>query len=232
MTKREKQSAESALEAARRWGYAALGGPVVAFKAVSDRAEDMTRSLRGTGESMRDSARGEMKRWIREGRKIIRSTPSRPSHSRQALAVAPRLDSMATDEPLTTINGIGPSYAARLAAVGISGINDFLGVTGTVEDVKNLAKSSGFSAGTIESWRNQADLGRVDGVGGSYQQLLHLGGIWTLAQLGSSDPDRLVSDLAEIVPDGGLEQVPSIYTVKKWQAGAKRLVSSNGSSSA
>lgn len=232
MTPREKRPVRSATEAARRLGYAAIGGPVVALKAFIDRVDDMSFSLRGTGQSLRDSVRHELERWMTEGRKIILSTPKRATDSGPAFAVAPRPGAAAPDEPLTTVNGVGPTYAARLAAVGIDGIGDFLGLTGTEEDVKKLANSTGFSAGTIESWRNQVDLGRIDGVGGSYQRLLHLGGIWTVAQLGSSDPDRLVMDLAEIVPrDGGLEQVPSIYSVKKWQSGAKRLVTSNGVSS-
>jgi predicted flap endonuclease-1-like 5' DNA nuclease len=232
-TETKIQPSERARESVQRLGYAAIGGPLVALKAVNHRVDEMSRTLKGTRATVKDALSSEMDRWVSEGRKIFGGASATTNVAERAFyrgapTRASRQSALVPDEPLTTINGIGPTYAARLADVGVGGISDFLGRTGTAEDIGKLAESTGFSAGTIESWRSQADLARVDGVGGSYQQLLHRGGIWTLGQLASSDPERLVSELTGLDTVDGLEQMPSIYSVKKWRSEAKRLVTSNG----
>ena len=120
------------------------------------------------------------------------------------------LDVISPDTDLTRINGIGPSYEEQLQAKGVVGVVDFLGVTGTSEDRRKLSEQTGFSVGTIESWRDQVELSRIDGIGGVYQRLLHRADIWTLGDLQRADAAELSKTLSQIDLPDAPEQMPSI----------------------
>ncbi|MFZ0014444.1 MAG: DUF4332 domain-containing protein, partial [Acidimicrobiia bacterium] len=86
------------------------------------------------------------------------------------------------------------------------------------------AHVTGFSTGTIESWREQADLTRVEGIGGTYLGLLHRVGVWTLEQLSKCDPGALTDELNSVDLPDAPDQMPSIYQVKQWVTRAGKLL--------
>jgi len=222
--------------------YAAVGAPIVGLKALQARIGELRDAVTVSGKELTDDLGGEFNDWISEGERVIgramgkmrsigavenvRSTHNARGAAEKSAGTTKRGRDRAHDvifpeEPLTTINGVGASYASQLAEAGVGGVSEFLGLTGTSEDIDKLAKATGFSSGTIESWRSQVDLSRVKGIGGAYQRLLHRSGIWTLRQLGSADPAQLTDELNAIDMPDAPEQMPSIYTVKQWVTAAR-----------
>lgn len=219
MTSQTRQTMEKA-------AYAAVGAPVAAVKALSARVTDLRDSVAEARRDVGEELEAEMTEWIAEGERIVdRSFRRVRSSLDEVESKAISVDVPSVD--LTTINGIGPNYAEQLADAGVSGVAGFLSATGTPEDIANLAEHTGFSAGTIESWRDQVDLSRVNGVGGAYAQLLHHADVWTLRQLSKCDPADLADTLNTVDMRGTLDQMPSIYATKKWIDEAAGLISSN-----
>jgi predicted flap endonuclease-1-like 5' DNA nuclease len=213
------------------------------------RLNEMRDAISASRKDMGDELAREMSDWINEGESVIERAMERmrasgvtgdlrsaaDNSTRQARAglkkmtraVDDTLDVIDPDTPLSTINGIGPSYEKKLAEAGVAGVSGFISATGTVEDVANLAKTTGFSTGTIESWREQADLTRVDGIGGTYLGLLHRVDVWTLEQLSKCDPGALTDELNSVEMQNAADQMPSIYQVRQWVARAGKLLSSS-----
>ena len=245
MSPETRESIEKARESVEKAAYVAVGAPVAAVKALSARVADLRDAVRASSRDMSDDLTREMNEWIAEGEKVIeramkrlRSSEaldevrSRARRAREAAEVGIEkasdrvdqgLDVLAPDEELTIINGIGPSYAEQLHEAGIVGIVDFLGRTGSEQDLDQLSETTGISASTIESWRDRADLTRIGGIGESFQTLLHRGGVWTMSQLASSDPVALAERMKTIDMPDSPEQMPSADTVAEWISEAKKL---------
>lgn len=244
MSPETRESIEKARESVERAAYAAVGAPVAAVKALSARVAELRETVRASSKDMSDELTREMDEWIAEGEKVIERAMKRlrstgavegvRSRAKQAKDAAgagidkasgrldKELDIVAPDEGLTAINGIGPSYAKQLEEAGLTGIADFLSQTVSPADVNRLAQATGISAATVESWRAQADLTRIGGVGGDFEMLLHRTGVWTISQLASRDPAELAAEMRSInQPD--VRQIPSADTVSEWVSEAKRL---------
>lgn len=242
LTQQTRQTMEKA-------AYAAVGAPVAAIKAMGARLSDFRGSVRASRRELGADLELEMNRWIAEGERTIdramrrvrsseiandaKSTATSTGRSveegmnRATRAIDETLEAIVPSVDVTTINGIGPNYAKQLAQAGVFGVAGFMSATGTAEDVAKLSAHTGFSTGTIESWRAQADLSRIDGVGGAYAQLLHQADVWTLRQLSHCDPDELADRLSSIDAWDAPEQMPSVYATKKWISQARRLVSAS-----
>lgn len=76
---------------------------------------------------------------------------------------------------------------------------------------------------SLEGWRSQVDLSRVEGIGDSYQLLLHQVGIWTLEQLAAVSPGELSEAMRSVELPDAPDQVPTESVVKKWKSEARRL---------
>ncbi|MFZ0014576.1 MAG: hypothetical protein WAL25_10735, partial [Acidimicrobiia bacterium] len=144
-----------------RAAYAAVGAPVAALKAMAARVNEMRDAISASRKDMGDELSREMRDWISEGEAVIERAMERlqssgvggdlrsaaDTSSRQARAGVKKmrraldetLDVIDPDTPLSTINGIGPSYETKLAEAGIAGVSEFMSATGTVEDVAKLA---------------------------------------------------------------------------------------------
>lgn len=196
--------------------YAAVGAPVVAVKALYERMSDLRDIVRSSRQELGDDLTQELASWVDQGEEVIEQTMSR-LRSRVVGVGLP-------DADLTRINGVGPSYAERLQTAGVESIADFVSGTSSSRAITKLAEISGVSAGTIASWREQAELTRVDGVGGSYQTLLRRAGVWTLQELSVEDPEALTRRLGEIDAPDAPDQTPSIYQVRHWVHSANVLL--------
>ncbi|HET9259413.1 MAG TPA: DUF4332 domain-containing protein [Acidimicrobiia bacterium] len=196
--------------------YAAVGAPVAAVKSLYERMSDLRDIVRSSRQELGDDLTQELASWVDQGEEVIEQTMSR-LRSRVVGVGLP-------DADLTRINGVGPSYAERLQTAGVESIADFVSGTSSSRSITKLAEISGVSAGTIASWREQAELTRVDGVGGSYQTLLRRAGVWTVQELSVEDPEALTRRLGEIDAPDAPDQTPSIYQVRHWVHSANVLL--------
>lgn len=240
-----RESIDKARESVEKAAYAAVGAPVAAVKALSARVSDLRDAVRSSSKDMSDDLTREMNEWIAEGEKVIeramkrmRSSEvvgevrSRAAEAKEAAeigiekakgGVEKGLGIVAPDEKLNVINGVGPSYADQLDKAGVTGIAEFMSRTETARAIEKLADSTDISASTIEGWRDQVELSRIDGIGGSNEMLLHRAGVWTLAQLAESKPAELSAAMEGIDMPDTPDQKPSTDTVSQWVRDAKKL---------
>lgn len=245
MSPETRESIDRARESVEKAAYAAVGAPVAAVKALSARVSDLREAVRASSKDMSEDLTREMTEWIAEGEKVIERAMKRMRSSEVVDEVRSRateatkaaktgiekargglergLDVIAPDEELTVVSGIGPGYAEQLRGSGINGIVDFVSRTGTASGINELADATGISTATIAGWRHQVELTRVDGIGESYEMLLHRAGIWTLSQLAGCNPAELAQDLHAIDMPDVPEQTPSADTIEQWVAEAEDL---------
>lgn len=238
MTDRARDSVEKA-------AYVAVGAPTAALKALSARVSDMRDTVRSSRKEISDDLANEIDDWINQGEEVIeramerfrksdvaddiktsaRSTKkaARIGIDKATGAARSGLDVVAPDEDLTVINGIGPSYEAKLNKVGIVGVSRFLERTETQQDLEKLEESSGISVDTLASWREQADLSRISGIGESYELILHRIGIWTMEQLADAKPSEMAEQMQSIDMPDAPDQIPSQNELQSWKREAKKL---------
>lgn len=125
---------------------------------------------------------------------------------------------------LTGIEGIGPAYAEKLEAAGITSIAAFLEKGATPKGREELAAQTGISPTLILKWVNQADLMRVKGIGEEYAELLEKAGVDTVAELAQRNPDNLHARLVAVNEEKKLvRQLPTAKQVADWVEQAKQL---------
>lgn len=123
-----------------------------------------------------------------------------------------------------TIEGIGSTYAARLAEAGIVTTEDLLNVAGTRKGRQELAENTGISGKLVLKWVNRADLMRVPGIGEEYSDLLEAAGVDTVKELRNRRPENLYKALIEVNEEKKLvRRAPYLSEVEAWVAGAKQI---------
>jgi len=122
------------------------------------------------------------------------------------------------------IEGIGPTYAEKLASIGITTVEALLEQAGTPEGRKSIAERLGISPKRILEWVNHADLYRIKGVGSEYADLLEAAGVDTVMELARRNPESLYAKLVEVNQAKNLvRRVPSLDQVRDWIEQAKAL---------
>lgn len=122
------------------------------------------------------------------------------------------------------IEGIGPSYGAKLRAAGCRSVGQLLEMGCTKSGRKKIAEKTGLSEGNILKWVNHADLFRVKGIASQYAELLECSGVDTVKELRNRNADNLAEAMAEINKSKRLvRNVPSAKVVSGWVAQAKVL---------
>lgn len=125
---------------------------------------------------------------------------------------------------LSDIEGIGPSYAAKLEAAGVATPKQLLEVAGSRTGRKQLAEKSGISGETLLRFVNRADLTRVKGVGTQYSDLLEAAGVDTTRELARRNPEHLLEQLTKVNAEKKLvRQLPTQAQVEGWVESAKSL---------
>jgi len=87
------------------------------------------------------------------------------------------------------IEGIGPSFSAKLAGAAIKTTSDLLEKCGSAAGRKPVSEKTGLSTKFLLKWANMADLMRISGVGEEYSELLEASGVdsrvgqWNVNQL-------------------------------------------------
>lgn len=125
---------------------------------------------------------------------------------------------------LNDIEGIGPAYAEKLAAVGLKTTEALLEAGGAKKGRVDLAAATGISESLILRWVNMADLFRIKGVGEQYSDLLEAAGVDTVAELAQRKAENLQAKMAEVNAEKNLvRRVPTLAEVSSWVEQAKAL---------
>lgn len=122
------------------------------------------------------------------------------------------------------IEGIGPTYGAKLNDGGIATTDDLLSACATPAGRSGVAEKTGLTTQQLLKWANMADLMRISGVAGEYAELLEAAGVDTVKELRNRVPGNLAAKMAEVNETKKLtRQVPSEAQVEKWVAQAKEM---------
>ena len=140
--------------------------------------------------------------------------------------------SAAVDEPpaphrmnIEEVEGIGPAYAEKLAAVGIMTTEDLLSAGAKPYDREKIAEQTGISSKLIREWVDNVDLMRVPGVGPQYSDLLEAAGVGSPAELAQRNPANLAITVQEVIAarPGIVRRTPSEAEITGWIEEAGRL---------
>lgn len=125
---------------------------------------------------------------------------------------------------LTDVEGIGETYAAKLAECGCGTQEALLEMGGQPAGRKQLIADTGISDKLILKWINRADLARVKGVGGEYADLLEASGVDTVPELAQRNAANLHAKMAEVNEAKKLvRSLPAESAVSGWVDQAKGL---------
>src|SRR5689334_19290056 len=131
---------------------------------------------------------------------------------------------MLRETQIIEIEGIGPAYAAKLQAAGITTVEGLLERGRTKKGRKELAEKTGLSEHQILEWVNRADLARVQGVGSEYSDLLEAAGVDSCKELAQRNAANLTAKLAEVNAAKNLVRaLPAESVVAGWIEEAKKL---------
>ena len=122
------------------------------------------------------------------------------------------------------IQGIGPAYAEKLSAAGITTVDQLLEMGNTAKARKSLEETTGINGSLILTWVNHADLFRVKGIGPQFAELLEAAGVDTVKELGHRVAANLVAKMTEVNEEKHLTKVvPTVDQVQKMIDLAKEL---------
>ena len=122
------------------------------------------------------------------------------------------------------IEGIGPSYATKLAKADIQTTDDLLKMCCTPAGRKKVAESTGVGESSILKWTNLADLMRVSGIGRQFSELLEAAGVDTIKELRNRNAANLAAAMEKVNGEKKLARTsPPEATVIKWIEAAKKM---------
>ena len=125
---------------------------------------------------------------------------------------------------LTEIEGIGATYAEKLAEAGLKTTEELLDAGSTPKGRADLAAGTGISEKLILRWVNMSDLFRIKGVGEEYSDLLEAAGVDTVPELAQRKAENLQAKMVEVNELKKLvRRVPTLTEVASWVEQAKTL---------
>ena len=143
-----------------------------------------------------------------------------PPAAEEPAAEDPELDHHA----LQFVEGIGPTYAEKLAAIGVVSTETLLERGATPKGRSDVADESGISGKLILTWVNHADLMRVKGVGSQFADLLEEAGVDTIPDLARRNAANLYEKIVAVNEEKKLvRHTPPQEHVEDWVAMAKEL---------
>ena len=125
---------------------------------------------------------------------------------------------------IAEIEGIGPQYASKLAAIGIKTTEKLLKEGATAKGRKAIEEKSGRAHKLILEWVNLADLFRIKGVAEEYSDLLEEAGVDTVVELAGRNAENLFAKVTEVNEKKKLvRRPPTADMIKDWINQAKKL---------
>lgn len=123
------------------------------------------------------------------------------------------------------VEGIGPTFAAKLSGAGVGTTDALLERAATAAGRDTLSEATGISEKMLLEWVNHADLMRIDGVGSEYADLLEAAGVDSCAELAQRNAANLAQTFQELDaarPDW-IRQIPGEAAVAGWIGQAAKL---------
>ncbi len=125
---------------------------------------------------------------------------------------------------LIDIEGIGPTYAAKLEQAGLKTQEQLLEQGADKKGRKAIAEAADISETLILNWVNRADLSRVKGISTQYADLLEEAGVDTVPELKMRNAENLHTKMKEVNDARNLvNKLPGLSQVEDWIAQAKEL---------
>ena len=126
--------------------------------------------------------------------------------------------------PIEEIEGIGPSYGAKLKTAGTSPTHALLKACAKKSGRKKVADETGISEKLVLEWTNLADLMRIKGIGKQFSELLEAAGVDTVKELRNRNAENTAAKMAEVNAEKKLTRsVPAASMVADWVAQAKAM---------
>ena len=115
------------------------------------------------------------------------------------------------------VEGIGPAYAEKLAAVGIKTTTGFLKACRDRKGRKNVGEGTGISEKYLLKWANLADLMRIHGVGPQFSELMEAAGVDTVKELRHRNAANLAARMKDVHEAKGITRTsPPPSIVQRW----------------
>ena len=125
---------------------------------------------------------------------------------------------------LTTIEGIGDVFAAKLKEIGVGSVESLLKKGGTRQGRKEICDNCDIDDKRILRFVNHADLMRIKGIGGEYAELLEAAGVDTVVELATRNAANLHEKMKSVNAEKKLvRQVAAQSQVEDWVSQAKEL---------
>ena len=125
---------------------------------------------------------------------------------------------------IAEIEGIGKTYRAKLAKVGVVTTAGLLKSCSDRKGRRSTSKSSGLSEKQLLKWANMADLMRISGIGKQYAEILENAGVDTVKELRRRNASSLAAKAQEVNAKKKLARVaPSEKRISGWIEQAKAL---------
>jgi predicted flap endonuclease-1-like 5' DNA nuclease len=122
------------------------------------------------------------------------------------------------------VEGIGPTYAAKLKEAGIDDTDDFLKLCCDAKGRGEAAEKTGISEKLILTWANMADLMRVNGIGKQYAEILHAARVDTIKELRTRNAANLAEAMKKVNDEKNLANAnASESSVQDWIDKAKEM---------
>ena len=123
------------------------------------------------------------------------------------------------------VEGIGPAYAEKLAAAGVTSTDDLLEKGAKPGGRKDLETTTGIAHSLILEWVNHVDLMRIKGVGSEYSDLLEAAGVDSPAELANRNAGNLATTVQEVVAarPGIVRRIPTQSEIEDWIDQSKKL---------
>ena len=155
---------------------------------------------------------------------VVASAGTPAASAPAASATAPATGS-AHNVKIEDIEGIGPAYGQKLAAMGILTTDDLLAAGGSRTGREHIAAATGVSPALILEWVNNADLMRIPGVGTQYSDLLEAAGVDSPAELAHRNAANLAQTFQEVVAarPGVVRRIPTESEIAGWIEAAAAL---------
>lgn len=125
---------------------------------------------------------------------------------------------------ISEIEGIGPAFATKLEAAGVTTVEGLLEKGSSKSGRKALAADSGIDEGKILDWVNMADLFRIKGIASQFAELLKASGVDTVKELRNRNAANLHEKLVEVQAEKKITRtVPALSQVEGFVDQAKNL---------
>jgi len=125
---------------------------------------------------------------------------------------------------IASIEGIGPTYGAKLGEVGIDTTEQLLDRGATPKGRQDIEETTSISGKLILEWINRSDLFRIRGVQEEYSDLLEASGVDTVPELAQRNAENLYERLVAVNAEKRLvRRLPSRNQVADWVEQAKGM---------